>query len=60
MWKPDPRPDPASVGCVVWKQCESRCGKCQACRQFDLKLRDLLPNDVESKYTRHTFEWQEK
>lgn len=61
MFKPDPRPDPASVGCTVWKQCDRKCGACQSCRQFSQKLKELLPNDVESGYRpRHTFEWTER
>ena len=61
MWKADPIPKPEDVNCTIWKQCDEKCGKCQACRQFDLKLRDLLPNDVESGYRpRHTFEWLDR
>ncbi len=60
MFKPEPRPDPKDVGCDVWKQCSSRCGTCTACRQFNHKLKDLLPHDTQSKYQRHTFEWNDK
>jgi hypothetical protein len=60
MWRPDARPNPEDVGCEIWKPCERRCELCETCRQFELKLRDLLPNDVESKLKRHTFEWTER
>jgi hypothetical protein len=60
MFTPPPRPKPEDVGCTVWKKCERKCDKCETCRQFNLKLKDLLPNDTQSKFQRQTFEWIER
>jgi len=60
MFKPDPRPNPEDVGCVVFKQCDRKCDKCESCLRFTKKLSELLPHDTQSKYRRHTFEWNDQ
>ena len=60
MFKPDPRPNPADVGCKVYKQCDDKCDKCKACKAFNALLPELAPHDVQSKHQRTTWEWRDQ
>ena len=44
----------------IYKPCEKKCERCAKCRSFAALLRQLQPNDVQSKLKRHAFEWREK
>ena len=45
------RVDPKSVGCKIFKPCESRCTRCKACREFQ-KVLSQIDLTAQSKWSK--------
>jgi hypothetical protein len=53
VFNKDPKPTPASVGCLVYRQCASQCGTCMSCREFNEKLKSVGAHDAVSLLRRN-------